>query len=96
MATIGAAEARAAVEAARRAQSQREPGAGIVASFIRARYATRCTSCGGKLAVGELVHWARDSRRTWITHSGHCPGSPAAEAARIEAETDGWRGEGEG
>ena len=45
----------------------------MVATFLRARFASRCCNCGAAIVVGEQIHWMRDARRTWVSHPGECP-----------------------
>ena len=52
----------------------------LVAAFLRAKFPTRCGGCGGRIAVGEEIHWARDARGTSISHAGACPSATASDA----------------
>jgi hypothetical protein len=45
----------------------------LVAAFVRARFVTVCRACGGRIAIGEEIHWSRDARGTVVSHAGTCP-----------------------
>jgi hypothetical protein len=60
----------------------------MAAAFIRAKFASRCCSCGGKIEAGELIHWARDSKRTWVTHPSWCPGEAGERQKKASAEKE--------